>query len=136
MKACSSLAKLQLHERRPFADVSSRHTNSKGSSTQRTAAAEPATQRLGSPQRGCKHSVFIFRHKITHCRACGLFLPSTGFDTLREKDTAFANDVPYDDILAMMVARMHVNRPNEQRPNYLKYRRILVDWMCEVGDIF
>ena len=44
--------------------------------------------------------------------------------------------MPYDEILASMIDRMNINRPHEKRPNYLKYRRILVDWMCEVGDIF
>ena len=136
MKSSSSLAKLQMHDRRPFAEVAANHKNSKGSSTQRTALAGAAAEPMNSPQGGCRHSVFISQRKITHCRACGLFLPSSGFDAIRERDISFSNDVPYDEILASMIDRMRINRPHEKRPNYLKYRRILVDWMCEVGDIF
>lgn len=42
--------------------------------------------------------------------------------------------MPLGDALDQMKTIMRVNRVYEPKPNYVKYRRFLVDWMCEIGD--
>jgi hypothetical protein len=38
------------------------------------------------------------------------------------------------DALDEMKTIMSVNRIYEPKPNYLRYRRFIVDWMCEIGE--
>jgi hypothetical protein len=55
--------------------------------------------------------------------------------TLRESTNIdFYAEVPLGDVLDELKTIMNVNRKYSPKPNYIKYRRLLVDWMCEIGD--
>ena len=55
--------------------------------------------------------------------------------TLRESaNVDFFAEVPLGDVLDELKTVMNVNRKYVPKPNYIKYRRLLVDWMCEIGD--
>ena len=47
---------------------------------------------------------------------------------------AYFTEVPMSDVLDEMQTIMNVNRVYNPKPNYIRYRRFLVDWMCEIGD--
>jgi hypothetical protein len=55
--------------------------------------------------------------------------------TIREQtNSTFFAEVPLADVLDHMKTIMHINRVYAPKPNYLRYRRFLVDWMCEIGE--
>ncbi len=55
--------------------------------------------------------------------------------TLRDnKNRAFYAEIPLGDALDKMKTIMDINRAHNPKPNYLKYRRFVVDWMCEIGE--
>ena len=55
--------------------------------------------------------------------------------TLRDgKNSSFFAEVPLGEVLDEMKTIMEVNRAYKPQPNYLKYRRFVVDWMCEIGE--
>ncbi len=55
--------------------------------------------------------------------------------TLRDnKNRAFYAEIPLGDALDKMKTIMDINRVHNPKPNYLKYRRFVVDWMCEIGE--
>ena len=39
-----------------------------------------------------------------------------------------------DDTLSMLIARQHVGKIFNPAASYVKKRRVIVDWMCEMGE--
>jgi len=55
--------------------------------------------------------------------------------TLRENEkVSYFAEVSLGEVLQQMQSIMHINRVHEPKENYIRYRRFLVDWMCEIGD--
>jgi hypothetical protein len=52
---------------------------------------------------------------------------------LREPGGEYHTNTELREVYAMMLSKQYY-RPQESKPGYEKYRRVLVDWMCEIGD--
>lgn len=54
---------------------------------------------------------------------------------MHEKHQKLTFEVSLKEILNKMEQVQHKNRPYDpSKKLYLKYRRVLVDWMCDLGD--
>jgi hypothetical protein len=46
----------------------------------------------------------------------------------------FQSDTPLNEILEKMISRMHVGKIYNPAAPYVRRRKFVVDWMCEVGE--
>ena len=86
------------------------------------------------------HFRMIDSERQTNWLDWGIYIPRQKWDgsniyALREDSKiSFYAEVPLGDALDQMKTIMHTNRVYSPKPNYIKYRRFLVDWMWEIGD--
>ena len=52
---------------------------------------------------------------------------------MREPGGEFHSDAELKEVYASMLSTQYYSE-NVTKMGYLKYRRVLVDWMCEIGD--
>lgn len=70
-----------------------------------------------------------------NCEACGVMYTSFGQDTIygiRTKHHSFRVDVPMDEVLETMIRRQKIAKVYNPTAQYVKKRRVVVDWMCEI----
>eukprot|EP00357_Protocruzia_adherens_P018599 CAMPEP_0114991358 /NCGR_PEP_ID=MMETSP0216-20121206/11322_1 /TAXON_ID=223996 /ORGANISM="Protocruzia adherens, Strain Boccale" /LENGTH=423 /DNA_ID=CAMNT_0002354665 /DNA_START=91 /DNA_END=1362 /DNA_ORIENTATION=+ len=82
----------------------------------------------------CSHSKALKFGNIENCRDCGIYLTKSNSFAMRENDRAFRVDVDLERIHERMHVVQKVNRKFIKEAKHLKFRRILVDWMCEFGE--
>lgn len=92
-----------------------------------------------SPDSGCHHLRMVESRRQLNCLNWGIYIPRKRVEgeihTLRETTSIeFFAEVPLGDVLDELITIMSINRPYSPKPNYIKYRRLLVDWMWEIGD--
>lgn len=98
-----------------------------------TNSSTPAGPCQTTPTSECPHLRLVSGTRQANCQTCGIYLSK--YTTVREhENVAFFAEIPLDEILDQMKAIMHINRAYSPKPNYLRYRRFVVDWMCEIGD--
>lgn len=49
-------------------------------------------------------------------------------------NTDFKVDMPFDEMLMRLIERQHVSKIYNPAANYVKKRRVIIDWMCEMGE--
>lgn len=112
----------------------------KGNSSTRDTT--PTGYHKETPYDQCSHIHMVASKRQLNCQECGVYIPNEGNDydkiyTLRETtDVKFFAEVPLGDVMDEMKTIMHINRVYKPKPNYIRYRRHLADWMCEVGEVF
>ncbi|CAG9318707.1 CCNJL_2 [Blepharisma stoltei] len=67
------------------------------------------------------------------CKICGAFLPSTGASSIRETPNSAPLGV-HPQLLISTYRNSKFTRRYNPSASYLKYRSVLVDWMCHVGE--
>ncbi len=84
----------------------------------------------------CPHETRIDGPNFANCGQCGVYLPSSPeLQALRLPKHKFCFEVGMHEVLRKLEAIQGNCRPYDvSKTCYLRYRRTLVDWMCEVGD--
>ena len=104
-----------------------------------TRDTTPTGYHKSTPTSGCPHIRTIDSERQSNCLDCGIYIPRKRIDssvyTYRENTNySFYAEIPLGEALDEMKTIMGVNRTYDPKPNYIRYRRFLVDWMCEIGD--
>ena len=87
------------------------------------------------PAQRCAHTLRIDGPSFANCGQCGVFLPDGDVTALRQPALQFCFEVGAHEVLEKMRGVQANCRPyTPEKPVYLRYRRVLVDWMCELGD--
>ena len=92
-----------------------------------------------SPPYTCRHPNILTDEntKSSNCEICGIFITNKGEISIREENKEFKIEVPPKELLFNMITH---SRPTIKTslskgvPNQM--RRVLVDWICEVGELF
>lgn len=50
------------------------------------------------------------------------------------KNTGFKVDIPLDEMLNRLIERQGVSKIFNPAATYVKKRRVIIDWMCEMGE--
>jgi hypothetical protein len=50
------------------------------------------------------------------------------------KGSGFKVDIPMDEMLQKLIERQVIGKLFNPAANYVKKRRVIVDWMCEMGE--
>ena len=101
----------------------------------KTNSSTPTGWNSNTPITGCAHQRLVSGKRQINCLEWGLYIPRTENMTLREhENVSFFAEVALDEVLDNMKTIMNTNRPYSPKPNYLRYRRYVVDWMWEIGD--
>jgi hypothetical protein len=74
------------------------------------------------------------KYRLNYCFDCGLYLPSNGANAYRETIFKQKLDNNPDQVHKIMLEKQHNNRYYVPEALYLKYRKVLVDWVCEIGE--
>lgn len=107
----------------------------KDSATKMTNSSTPTGCTGYTPVTGCHHIRLVNSYRQSNWLDCGIYIPKKKINTLREHEgAAYISEIPLDNVLDWMISKMHINRPYSPKPNYLRYRRFVVDWMWEIGD--
>ena len=72
--------------------------------------------------------------EASNCKDCGMFVLNSKSMAIKEQASAFPVPQPMDDILAKMVTKQRITRPYNPTAPYIKLRRAIIDWMCELGE--
>ncbi len=92
---------------------------------------------MSSVNSGCRHPLALEGSCFANCSECGCYLPLNPncFALWDDKKEKFNFEVCMQEVIEKMVASEETNRPYDpSKKGFLRYRRVLVDWMCEVGD--
>lgn len=70
-----------------------------------------------------------------NCKTCGAFVSHLdNSQSMKSKDQHFEVEVPMDILLKKIIALQNTGKLYNPTATYVKNRRSLVDWMCEVGE--
>ena len=54
--------------------------------------------------------------------------------SVKLKSSAFRVDMPLDEVLSKLIERQTICKIYNPAATYVKKRRVIVDWMCEMGE--
>lgn len=74
-------------------------------------------------------------YEYGNCASCGTFINLTSKSQgIKLKGTEFKVEMPFDEMLMRLIERQHVCKIYNPAAYYVQKRRVIVDWMCEMGE--
>lgn len=66
---------------------------------------------------------------------CGAFVSLTEeISAIKSEGKNFTPEIPLDQILSQIIERQNLGRLYNPSASFLNKRRLIVDWMCELGE--